>query len=198
MRSPIRRPKAVIFDMDGTLTRPYLDFARIKREIGAGETPILEFLGALPDDARRAAREKVDAWEAEGAAASELNPGVHELLAWLRAERIPVAILTRNTRASVDTVLAKHALAIDAVVTADDALPPKPSPEPVRHLAAALGVDPREAWVVGDFRFDIESGRAAGATTVFVRTTQADDGGAGADVALDRIDELLDLLRSTP
>jgi HAD superfamily hydrolase (TIGR01509 family) len=198
MKTLARIPKAVIFDMDGTITRPYLDFARIKREIGAGDGPILEFLATLKGEALRAAREKVDAWEEEGAQASELNPGVRELLAFLKTRRVPVAILTRNTRASVNTVLQKHSLAFDAIVTADDDLPPKPSPEPVRHLAQALGVPPRDVLVVGDFRFDIESGRSAGAMTAFLRTTQADDGGAGADFAFDRIGDVLDLLHDTP
>lgn len=209
---PLRAPKAVIFDMDGTITRPYLDFAKIKREIGAKDSAILEFLATLAGDALGRAREKVDAWEREGAEASTLNPGVREALAFLKERGIPTAILTRNTRESVDVVTAKHSLAFDVVVTADDALPPKPSPEPVRHIAQALGVDPRDMWVVGDFRFDIESGRAAGATTVFLRTNQMpgfaelrrgkpgvtpreespDDG--GADFVIDGLDELLALL----
>ncbi len=190
----LRAPKAVIFDMDGTITRPYLDFAKIKRELGC-EDGILEFIDSLEGDRKREAIAKVQAWQRDGAEASTLNPGVRELLALLAERRIPTAILTRNDRAAVEIVLREHNLRFDVVVTADDRLPPKPSPEPVRHIAARLGVDPRETWVVGDFRFDIESGREAGATTVFLRTSHADDGGAGADRSVDRIDELTDLVR---
>lgn len=201
MKTLARPPRAVIFDMDGTITRPYLDFAKIKRELGApSDVPILEFLATLPEEARRIARDKVDAWEREGAEASTLNPGVRELIAWLAARHIPTAILTRNTRESVDTVLAKHGLAFDCIITADDALAPKPSPEPVRHIAATLGVEPRDALMVGDFRFDVESGRAAGAMTVFLRTsyTGADPAAsAGADVVLNSIAELHELMRHT-
>ena len=35
------KPRAAIFDMDGTLTRPCLDFSRIREEIGVSR-PILE------------------------------------------------------------------------------------------------------------------------------------------------------------
>lgn len=199
-----RMPKAVIFDMDGTITRPYLDFARIKREIGATNTAILEHLASLSGEALRVAREKVTAWEREGAEASTLNPSVREVLAFLRARRIPVAILTRNTRESVNTVLAKHRLAFDCIVTADDDVAPKPSPEPIRHIAQALGVEGCETLMVGDFRFDVESGRAAGATTVFLRAHYApgetpreegDPDDAGADFVIDHFDELLALLK---
>ena len=133
---------------------------------------------------------------------------MREVLALLRRRGVPTAILTRNTRESVDTVLAKHDLAFDVIITADDALAPKPSPEPVRHIATALGVHPRETMVVGDFRFDVESGRAAGAMTVFLRTNSApgvtprmefggDNDGSGADFIFDGMDGLLDLLRET-
>ena len=193
MKNARRTPKAVIFDMDGTITRPYLDFAKIKRELGCGDG-ILEFVETLEPVRRREAMAKVHAWQRDGAEASTLNPGVRELLELLRKRGIRTAILTRNDRASVEIVLARHSLAFDAVVTADDRLPPKPSPEPVRHIAASFGVDPRETWVVGDFRYDIESGRAAGATTVFLRTSHSDDGGAGADYSIDRLDELTVLL----
>ena len=195
MKEPHRRPKAVIFDMDGTITQPYLDFAWIKREIGCAEMPILEFLATLDPARRREARAKVDAWEREGAHASTLNPGVREVLAFLKREKIPTAILTRNTRESVDIVFAKHALSFDVVITADDELPPKPSPEPVRHIAKRLGLDARDVLLVGDFRFDIESGRAAGARTAFLRTSYDEDGGFGADYVIREMGELIPIIR---
>jgi len=39
--------EAIIFDMDGTLTVPVLDFDRIRSEIGLPAGPILESLLAL-------------------------------------------------------------------------------------------------------------------------------------------------------
>ena len=48
--------EAVIFDMDGTITVPALDFPRIKAEMGLPqERPILESLDELAPDARPAA-----------------------------------------------------------------------------------------------------------------------------------------------
>lgn len=195
MKSPRLRPKAVIFDLDGTITRPYLDFAKIRREIGVpDDMMILDFLDALEGDALAQARAKVDAWEADGAEASTLNDGVPELLKLLASRGIPTAVITRNTRRSVETVMQKHGIRFDAIVAADDALPVKPSPEPVLHIARELGVDAGETLMVGDYLFDVACGRAAGATTVFVTNGTEPDDDPGADVVIASMRELVDML----
>jgi len=67
------------------------------------------------------------------------------------------------------------------------------SPEPVRHIAATLGVDARETLVVGDYRFDVDAGRAAGATTVYLsHGSNPDD--VEADLVIEGMTELVDLL----
>jgi len=195
MNAPRLNPKAVVFDLDGTLTRPYLDFAKIRREIGVpDDMMILDYLDALDGETYVEARAKVDAWEADGAEASTLNDGVTELLALLRSRGIPTAVVTRNTRRSVERVCAKHGIRFDAIVAADDDLPVKPSPEPVRHVARELGVDPRETLMVGDYVFDVACGRAAGATTVFVTNGLAPEDDPGADIVVDSMRELVTLL----
>ncbi|MBC2710323.1 MAG: hypothetical protein HGJ94_04790 [Desulfosarcina sp.] len=49
------RIDAVLFDFDGTLTRPgALDFSVIKRAIGCPDgIPVLEFMAGINDDAHR-------------------------------------------------------------------------------------------------------------------------------------------------
>src|SRR5207244_555853 len=94
----IRRPRAVLFDMDGTLTRPMLDFPRIKSEMGIGQRPILEALAELDAAARRAAEAVLLRHEEEAAAGSSLNEGCRDVLGWLAARNIPTALITRNSR----------------------------------------------------------------------------------------------------
>ena len=36
--------RGVIFDMDGTITAPYLDFARIKSAAGLGDIDLIDYL----------------------------------------------------------------------------------------------------------------------------------------------------------
>lgn len=156
---------AVIFDMDGTLTRAVLDFDLIRAEIGiVGET-ILEGLAKMDADSRRRADEIVARHESDAAAGSELQPFAEECVRTLRAAGVPVALMTRNSRKSVETVLARHNLAFDHIRTREDG-PFKPSPEPVHEICELFGVSTKDAWVVGDFRYDLECGRAAGAKTI--------------------------------
>jgi HAD superfamily hydrolase (TIGR01509 family) len=160
--------RAVIFDLDGTLTRPCLDFDRIRAELGiAAGRPVLEALEGMPAEARARAEAVLLQHEAEAAARSELQEGVHEVLAALRARGVRLGLLTRNSRASVATVLAAHGLAFDAIHTREDG-PLKPSPQAVRALCGAFGVPASACVVVGDYLFDVQAGAAAGATTVLM------------------------------
>jgi phosphoglycolate phosphatase-like HAD superfamily hydrolase len=49
--------------------------------------------------------------------------------------------------------------------------------------------------MVGDFRFDVESGRAAGCRTVFVRTSYDEDTGFGADYVIREMREVVAIVR---
>jgi len=160
-------PKAVLFDMDGTLTRPMLDFPRIKAEMGIGGKPILEALAEMDDAARAAAEAVLLRHELAASVGSELNEGCLELLDWLRGRSILTALITRNSRLSVTTVLERHGLTIDVLVSREDA-PPKPEPAPLRLACRRLGVPESDAWMVGDGQYDVEAGLAAGIRTVWV------------------------------
>ena len=162
-------PRAVIFDLDGTLTEPLLDFEAIRRELGiAPGHPILEALDHV-DEGRRAWAETIlRRRELEAIEAATLADGCHEILARLAGHGVPVAILTRNVRAAVQLFSERFGFRFDAVFTREDG-PPKPAPDGVRALCAALRVAPAEALVVGDYTFDILAGRAAGCRAVLVR-----------------------------
>ena len=158
---------AVIFDFDGTLTEPYLDFDVIRAEIGIPSGPILEAMEKMDEAPRRRAEQIIRRYEWEAARNATLQEGAVEVLAACRAAGMPVAILTRNARETLDLVLARYGFVVDAVRTREDA-PIKPSPEPVLSLCEELSTEPRRSWVVGDYLFDIMSGQAAGAHTVLM------------------------------
>src|SRR3954469_17401145 len=113
-------PAAVLFDMDGTLTEPMLDFPRIKAEMGIGGRPILEAMAEMnPADLLRA-QAVLERHEEEAARLSTLNPGCREVLGWLRRRGVGAALITRNSRRSVETVLLRHGLTIDMLVARED------------------------------------------------------------------------------
>jgi HAD superfamily hydrolase (TIGR01549 family) len=160
-------PSALLLDMDGTLTQPMLDFPAIKAEMGIGDQPILEALAKLDPQRRRVAQAVLLRHEQRAANESTLNPGCHELLAWANQKQIPLALITRNTRQSVDVVLTRHDLRIDVLVTRDDGLF-KPDPAPLLLACNQLEVDPPYAWMIGDGWYDVEAGLAAGMKTVWI------------------------------
>ena len=186
---------AVIFDLDGTITQPYLDFDLIRREMDlpAGR-PILEEIETLDPRARAAALAVLDRHEYQAAHESTLHPGARETIAELRRLGYPTAILTRNVRKWTTFVLNKHGIEVDAIRCRDDGAI-KPSPLPVLDICRQFDADPRRSWVVGDHRFDIECGRQASTRTILLlvrrdRPTYADL----ADFVVGRLSEILPLI----
>ncbi len=165
--------RAVLFDLDGTLTRPNLDFDALRAEIGIRDRrPILEWLAAQTETVRERAWQIIHRHELEAARTAELAEGAREALAAIAELGLKTALVTRNSRRSTELVLRRLGLEFDAVVTREDCAP-KPSPEPVLECARRLGVVPEDTLVVGDFYFDIQSGHAAGAHTALVGESSA-------------------------
>lgn len=185
---------AVLFDMDGTLTRPCFDFEAIRREIGLPDEPwlpILESLELMTPAERQRAEEILLRHEEAVAETCDLWDDAVEVVSRLRGAGVLTALLTRNSRQSAERVLARHGLTFPIVHTREDG-PIKPAPDPVLTVCRQLGVPPAQAWVVGDYLFDVQSGNAAGATTVLMigdapRPDYADQ----ADFVIRRLSELL-------
>ncbi len=158
--------RAIIFDLDNTLVDSDLDFGRIKAEIGTDQ-PILEYRAGVDEAEQSRVDAILNVHESRAAATCELCSGVRELLGFLAARGVRTAVLTRNSRKSVDTVCARHGLRFDIIVTREVS-EPKPSPEPVHLICRALNVRPEQTLVIGDFLFDIQAGQAAGARTMLL------------------------------
>jgi HAD superfamily hydrolase (TIGR01549 family) len=162
---PIR---GVVFDLDGTLVAQEIDFEAIRRELGVPSgTPLLELLHQLPEPRRSAAWEIVDRHERNAAARTELQLGVAEFLAWLDARQIRRAVLSRNSRRSVETALQRVGLAFDPVVAREDA-PFKPNPQGLWQICEAWQIVPADVLMVGDYIYDLQAGRNAGTKTALV------------------------------
>ncbi len=165
-------PRALLLDMDGTITEPMLDFPRIKAEMGIGERAILETLAEMAPEARAAAEEILLKHEEAAANGSALNPGCRALLAWAHEHRISTALITRNSRASAQVVMKRHGLAFDVLITREDGRF-KPDAEPLIRACQRLAVEHDDAWMIGDSSHDVVSGLAAGIRTVWLSHGQA-------------------------
>ncbi len=185
---------AVIFDLDGTLTVPYLDFDAIRAEADLPPGPILESLERLSAAERARVQRILDRHERDAAENSTLQAGAVETVRQLRERGFAIGVLTRNTRQWTAYVLAKHGLTVDALRCRDDGTV-KPSAEPVLRLCADLKADPQRSWVVGDHLFDILAGAAAGARTVLmVGDRELPEYAAQADHVIRRLEGLLALV----
>ena len=189
--NPIR---GVVFDLNGTLTVPVLDFAAMRAEIGIAEGDILHSLARMSEDERSRALGVIGRHEDAAAADSELSDGARELLDFITAAGIKTGVVTRNCRTSVDTFSRKHGVAFDAVITREDA-PPKPSPEPLTAAVERMGLGKHEVIYVGDFELDRLTGEAAGVPTYIVRNHAKRRDEGPADMRVDTLRDVIGIIQ---
>lgn len=170
------RIKAVLFDLDGTLTLPgALDFSVIREKLGCPpDVSVLEFIETMRDPSEKEkALRKLDEFELEGARNSLPNPEAEALMRHLRSLGLKIGIITRNSSIIVNRTLENFDSLkpedFDVIITRDDPFKPKPSGEGIRHAAEKLGIKPEDILVVGDFIFDVHAGKRAGSLTAFLR-----------------------------
>ncbi|ADR62081.1 MULTISPECIES: HAD family hydrolase [Pseudomonas] len=161
-----------VFDMDGTLTVAVHDFAAIRVALDIpAEHDILTHLAALPAEEAAAKHAWLLEHERDLATASTAATGAVELVRELAGRGCRLGILTRNARELAHVTLEAIGLAdcfpVEHILGRDEAAP-KPSPDGLLKIASAWGVTPSELVMVGDYRFDLDCGRAAGARTVLV------------------------------
>lgn len=173
---PLGEIRHWVFDMDGTLTLAVHDFPAIKRALGIPqEHDILTHLAALPEDEAAAKHAWLLEHERELAVASKAAPGAVELVRALHAAGYRLGILTRNAHELALITLA--AIGIGDCFLTEDVLgrgeaDPKPSPDGLLRLAARWDVAPQKMLMVGDYRFDLDCARAAGAQSALVNLAE--------------------------
>lgn len=161
-----------IFDLDGTLTVAQHDFPAIRRELQVPpDEDILEYLGRLPIEQRRRLNEQLDAIELRLAQEVAPAPGAAELIRELHRRELRLGILTRNIRevamASLEHIGVLDCFDPEHIIGRNDA-PPKPAPDGIQRLLSSWQLSRDETVMVGDFRFDLEAGRAAGCYTCLI------------------------------
>lgn len=200
MSAALRRPAAVLWDLDGTLAdsgdyhwRSWRDTLRLEG-MDLGYQQFLDSFGQKndrilrhwlgPDASAETIGRIADAKESlyrefarnEGLVAL---PGAVEWVRRLHAEGWAQAIASSAPRANVEVMLEAIGVAavMDAVVSAEDVTRGKPDPQVFLRAAERLGVAPDACIVVEDAAAGVEAGRRAGMKTIGVN--------AGATLAAD-------------
>lgn len=184
------RPRALLFDLDGTLVDSLDDIAAalnralaarglaratrddIRRWIGDGAITLCRRAAPTLNDA--AARDLLCDFEIAYRAGcldrTRLYAGVHETLARLHAARVPMAVLSNKPDEFTQSVTAalcrpEWFCSVRGVRTDAER---KPSPVLAFEAARAMGIPPAEVGHVGDSASDIATARAAGMIAVAV------------------------------
>jgi HAD superfamily hydrolase (TIGR01509 family) len=168
----LRSSRHWVFDMDGTLTVAVHDFPAIKRALGIPQDEdILHHLAALPEAEAAAKHAWLLEHERELAVGSVAAVGAVDLVRALHQRGCRLGILTRNAHELALLTLAAIGIGdcfeTQHVIGRGEAIP-KPDPDGLLQLAARWGVAPAELVMVGDYRFDLDCARAAGARGVLV------------------------------
>jgi HAD superfamily hydrolase (TIGR01509 family) len=190
--------KAVIFDLDGTLTRFNLDIPRLKDELGMDgiKMGILEYIDGLDLEERKKAHETLKRHEMEAAERAELNPGVKRLFDYIMGNKIKTAVVTRNNREALDAILARHNLPVEVTFSRDEERP-KPETHQLREALRRLGVDKSRTLMVGDHRMDLEAGQAFGIRTALLRNPFTEAVLDRADFVVDSMEEVIDIIEGS-
>lgn len=210
--------RAAVFDFDGTLAETNIDFGRMRAEVlalaqrwglrdGLDEKRYIleivdEAVARLSDaDARarfrREAEAAMQAVELEATAVALPFPGVPEALQQLLDHHIRVGIITRNCRAGVRSVVERHPIPHEVLLTRDDVELVKPHPSHLQRALALLEVPAAHAVMVGDHPTDIQTGQAAGTRTAGVltaKTTREQFRESGADLIAADVPELVEMI----
>jgi len=182
-------PSAVLWDMDGTLvdTEPYwieCEFALAERHGGTWSREHgLAVIGLDLIDSATYMREHMGIDLTPRQIIEELlvgvvqrieqempwRPGARELLAALKANDVPCALVTMSWRRFVEPVLrALPEESFDVVVCGDEVSHGKPHPEPYLRAADLLGCTPAETLAIEDSQTGATSAEAAGCPVLVV------------------------------
>ena len=124
--------------------------------------------------------------------------GARQVLEQLAATGIPLGVATGKSLRGLRMVLEHHGLK-DRFVTLQtaDFHPSKPHPSMVETAMRETGAAPKGTWLIGDTSFDMEMAVAAGVRPIGVAWGYHPEAAlqdAGAEIVLDRFEQLLDLV----
>ena len=207
------RLKLFIFDLDGTLIDSYMDIGMcvngvlrsmgrqeikpdsVKVWIGGGARGLLEKL--FPSEEIDRALELFRKYYRENPAVyTKAYKGIREVLTHLKAMEKRLAVVTNKMEDLSVEILKRLNLYhyFDMVVGGDTFPEKKPSPVPIKEVLRRLGVDAKEAVMIGDTDADVRAGKDAGVWTALANWGYVRMDGVKPDFVLHKPEDIINLL----
>ncbi|KAJ8497661.1 hypothetical protein OPV22_008213 [Ensete ventricosum] len=175
------RLRGLVFDMDGTLTVPVIDFGAMYRAVlgekgyaasaSGGGVDILHHIEAWPPPEQQRAYEIIAQFERQGLDRLQIMPGALELCRYLDSRQIRRGLITRNVKAAVDIFHQRFGMEFIPALSREFR-PYKPDPAPLLHICSVWGVPASQVMMIGDsLRDDVVCGKRAGAFTCLLDET---------------------------
>ena len=191
-----------VFDLDGTLTVPAHNFDAIREELGLEpDKPIIKTLSSMPPEKANPLRKRLESIEIELAYKAFPASGVSELMTCLQKMDYRLGIVTLNTRENAWRTLETLGIGNyfeNSFVMGRSCAEPKPSPEGVLRMMEQWQTNPGDILVVGDYLYDLQMGRSAGAATVHVDSEARFSWPEMADLQCTSLSELHQQLKRLP
>lgn len=146
--------KAVLFDMDGTLTQPLIDWRQVRRQLDVPEgASIMDHIQAQEGARRDQAEQLLKRLEYEAAVDARANEGAVEVVERLRQHGLKTGLVTNNHRRAMARIVDRLGLRFDLLLSREDGVA-KPAPDLLMLALERLEVEHRDVLFVGDGRYD--------------------------------------------
>jgi len=163
----MKKLKAVIFDLDGTIVDVPYNWNQIKADLGTKGVPILSYLLKLKEPEKSEKWKVLEKYEKTATEKAVLKRGIPKLLGLLTERGIKKVLVTNNSFKNVSFILKKFKLKFDLVISRESGLW-KPSGAPFLAVLNTLGIGKDECCVVGDSHFDAKAAEDAGISKIFI------------------------------
>lgn len=210
--------RAVLFDLDGTLTEshpgvistvtealvemgfPVPEESVLKKFVGPPlQYSFAKYCGMLPDQCEEAVEIFRRSYPKRGAFENSVFPGMRELLEELQARGVKTMVATSKAESAARIILDHFGLSpvVDCLAGAREDQGRQPKSELILRALEDCGVAPQDAVMVGDTHFDADGAQGAGTAflgVLFGYGTREEMEASGGRVFASSVKELRALL----